>query len=538
VIEPELSAIEANRYPLSSGLIHDLRTPLNVIIGYSELMIEQAEEGAPETFVSDLQKTRAAGKQLLALINDRFRPIPASEAPSEFITPYAQSTTPRTEKRGAERLPEYSTVDKAPARPAHGLLLVVDDIEANRVLLSGRLEREGYVIATAENGKQALELLRTRPIDLMLLDIMMPVMDGYEVLQRLKADVSLRQIPVIMISALHELSSVVRCIEMGAEDYLSKPFNPTLLKARISASLEKKRFRQTERDLEKARQLLETSRQAGMAEVATNILHNVGNVLNSVNVSGRLILDKVERSKVTGITKAVTLLESHKNDLPGFFEDQFTGKRLLEYLSKLDAYLTQEQAEIQKEVQTLLSNILHIKKIVAMQQSYARVSEALETLNIEDLVEDALQLNCGALETGRIKVVREYSECQPIPVEKHRVLQILVNLIRNAMQAFGDAARNDKQVTLRITKENDRMKIAIIDNGIGIAKENMDRIFGHGFTTRKEGHGFGLHSSAIAAKELGGALAVFSEGSGRGAKFTLELPIAEKPKVSVSNIRD
>ena len=119
-----------------------------------------------------------------------------------------------------------------------------------------------------------------------------------------------------------------------------------------------------------------------------------------------------------------------------------------------------------------------------------------------------------------------------------RGLQILVNLIRNAMQAFGDAVRNDKQVTLRITKESDRMKIAIIDNGIGIPKENMDRIFGHGFTTRKEGHGFGLHSSALAAKELGGALAVFSEGSGRGAKFTLELPIAEKPTVSVSNIRD
>ena len=189
MIEPELSAIEANRYPLPSGLIHDLRTPLNVIIGYSELMIEQAEEGGPETFVADLQKTRAAGKQLLALINDRFRPIRALEAPSEFIAPYAESSTSAAEKRGAETLPEFATADKVRPRTAHGLLLVVDDIEANRVLLSGRLEREGYVIATAENGKQALELLRTRPIDLMLLDIMMPVMDGYEVLQRLKADV-------------------------------------------------------------------------------------------------------------------------------------------------------------------------------------------------------------------------------------------------------------------------------------------------------------------------------------------------------------
>jgi two-component system, sensor histidine kinase ChiS len=538
VIEPELSANEATRYALPTGLIHDLRTPLNVIIGYSELMMEQAEEGDQEAFVSDLQKTRAAGKQLLALINDRFRPIRALETPSEIITPYAESTASTAEERGAETLSEYATEDKAILRTAHGLLLVVDDIEANRVLLSARLEREGYVIATAENGRQALQLLRAGSFDLVLLDIMMPIMDGYEVLQRIKADSSLRQIPVIMISALNDLSSVVRCIEMGAEDYLSKPFNPTLLKARIGASLEKKRFRQTERDLEKARQLLETSRQAGMAEVATNILHNVGNVLNSVNVSGRLILDKVERSKVTGITKAVSLLEAHKSDLPGFFEDQFTGKRLLDYLSKLDAYLTQEQAEIEKEVHTLLSNILHIKKIVAMQQRYAGVSEALETLNIEDLVEDALQLNCGALETCRIKVVREYSESQPIPVDKHRVLQILVNLIRNAMQAFDDAAGKDKQVTLRITKENDRMRIAIIDNGIGIPKEHMDRIFGHGFTTRKDGHGFGLHSSALAAKELGGALAVFSEGPGRGAKFTLDLPIAEKPTVSVSNIRD
>jgi two-component system, sensor histidine kinase ChiS len=477
--------------------------------------LSAAEEGGQESFVSDLRKTRAAGKQLLALINDRFRPLRASEMPSEFITPYAESTTSTAEKRGAETWSEYPTADKALPRAAHGLLLVVDDIEANRVLLSARLEREGYVIATAENGRQALEMLRTGPFDLVLLDIMMPIMDGYEALQRLKADVSLRQIPVIMISALDELSSVVRCIEMGAEDYLSKPFNPTLLKARIGASLEKKRFRQTERDLEKARQPLEISRQAGMAEVATNILHNVGNVLNSVNVSGRLILDKVERSKVTGITKAVTLMEAHKSDLPGFFEDQHTGKRLLDYLSKLDAYLTEEQVEIQKEVQTLLSNILHIKKIVAMQQSYARVSETLETLNIEDLVEDALQLNCGALETYRIKVVRDFSGNLPIAVDKHRVLKILVNLIRNAMQAFDDATGKEKQVTLRVTKENDRMKVAVIDNGIGIPKEHMDRIFGHGFTTRKDGHGFGLHSSALAATELGGALTVFSEGSGR-----------------------
>ena len=183
----------------------------------------------------------------------------------------------------------------------------MDDIEANRDVLSRRLERQGYVVATAENGRQALEMLRAGTFDLVLLDIMMPEMDGYEVLQRLKADEALRHIPVIMISALSELDSAVRCIEMGAEDYLPKPFNPTLLKARIGACLEKKRAKQTERELEAAKQLLETSRQAGMAEVATSILHNVGNVLNSVNVSSGVILDKIQKSKVTGLTKAVAL---------------------------------------------------------------------------------------------------------------------------------------------------------------------------------------------------------------------------------------
>jgi two-component system sensor histidine kinase ChiS len=529
VTELALSSTEATRHALPSGLIHDLRTPLNLIIGYSELMMEQAQEQGQEIFVPDLQKTHAAGKQLLALINDNFRPLRALETTSGFTTPHRELTLPTVQKPAVEAFSERLAVNKPAARKAQGSLLVVDDIEANRVLLSSRLERQGYVVATAENGREALEMLRAAAFDLVLLDIMMPVMDGYEVLQRLKADASLRHIPVIMISALNDLDSVVRCIEMGAEDYLGKPFNPILLKARIGACLEKMRVRQAERELEKARQLLEASRQAGMAEVATNILHNVGNVLNSVNVSSRLILDKVERSKVTGITKAVTLLQAHQSDLPGFFEDRLTGQRFLDYLSKLDSYLAQEQIEIQKEVQALLSNILHIKKIVAMQQSYARVSEALETLNIGDLVEDAVQLNCGALETYGIKVVREYSGRQPILTDKHKVLQILVNLVRNAMQAFDDSVGKDKQITLRITSENNRMKIAVIDNGIGIPKDNMDRIFGHGFTTRKDGHGFGLHSGALTAQELGGTLTVSSEGPGRGSKFTLELPMAETP---------
>ena len=196
---------------------------------------------------------------------------------------------------------------------------------------------------------------------------------------------------------------------------------------------------------------------------------------------------------------------------------------------KIQKHLAREQKEILQEIHTLLANILHIKEIVAMQQDYSRVSGVIETLNIEDLVEDALRLNSGALDRYAIKLVREYSEMQPVAVDKHKVLQILVNLISNAKHAFDDSRGNEKQITLRITNANDRVRISVIDNGIGIPAENLIRIFNHGFTTKKNGHGFGLHSGALTAKELGGTLTAFSEGTGRGSEFTLEIPLQKKP---------
>ena len=237
-------ANEAARHALPSGLIHNLRTPLNQIIGYSELLMEQAQEQGQDGFVPDLQKTQAAGRQLLALINDNFHSIYAPDMPAANAHP---TSIPAEAAR--EAFSGDLAAGELAADAAGGFILVVDDIEANRDVLSRRLKRQGHAIATAENGRQALERLRTETFDLVLLDIMMPEMDGYEVLQCLKADETLRHIPVIMISALSELDSVVRCIEMGAEDYLLKPFNPTLLKARIGACLEKKRLRDRERQL-------------------------------------------------------------------------------------------------------------------------------------------------------------------------------------------------------------------------------------------------------------------------------------------------
>jgi len=213
------------------------------------MLIEQARERGQNDFVPDLQKTHTAGKQLLDLINDNFHPIRALDAPAAIAASRGEHATPGEQEPAGQAFPEHPAAGELASGASRGFVLVVDDIETNREVLSRRLERQGYAVATAENGRQALEMLRADIFDLVLLDIMMPEMDGYEVLRRLKADEALRHIPVIMISALSEMDSVVRCIEMGAEDYLPKPFNPILLKARIGACLEKKRARDRETHL-------------------------------------------------------------------------------------------------------------------------------------------------------------------------------------------------------------------------------------------------------------------------------------------------
>jgi hypothetical protein len=277
------------------------------------------------------------------------------------------------------------------------------------------------------------------------------------------------------------------------------------------------------------KQLVDASRQAGMAEVATSVLHNVGNVLNSVNVSSALITEKVRASKVPNLKKAATLIREHETNLGDFFANDPKGKQLPSYLSNLASHLLQEQEEILREAGGLVGNLTHIKEIVSMQQNYAKTSGLLDTLKITDLVEDAINLNNGAISRHQVKLVREFEELPPQLVDKHKVLQILVNLIRNAKHACDDSGRTDKQITLRVANGAGRIKISVADNGIGIPPENLTRIFGHGFTTRKEGHGFGLHSGALAAREIGGSLAAFSEGPGRGATFTLEIPV-KQPK--------
>jgi signal transduction histidine kinase len=278
------------------------------------------------------------------------------------------------------------------------------------------------------------------------------------------------------------------------------------------------------------KQLIDTSRQAGMAEVATSVLHNVGNVLNSVNVSGSLIAEKVRNSKAPNLAKIAAILQAHASDLGQFLAGDPKGKQVVEYIPQLSAHLAREQEELLKETGALLTNVVHIKEIVAMQQNYAKCSGVLELINVKDLVQDAVQMNNGAMDRHHVKLTCVLDEVPQILTDKHKVLQILINLLRNAKHACDDSGRVDKEITLRLARNNGHVAVSIVDNGVGIPAENLNRIFNHGFTTRKDGHGFGLHSGALAAKELGGSLTVKSEGRDRGAAFTLELPVKSPKK--------
>jgi len=269
--------------------------------------------------------------------------------------------------------------------------------------------------------------------------------------------------------------------------------------------------------------LLETSRLAGMAEVATNVLHNVGNILNSVNISAALVIDQVKGSRVSSLGKVAALLHEHTADLGVFITTHPQGRQVPAYLAQLAEHLTKEQQKAIAELELLRHNIEHIKEVVAMQQSYAMVSGVTETVNLTELVEDAVRLT--GVSTRGLKLVRDYAKVPPIEVQKHKVLQILVNLIRNAMFACSESDRRAKQLRIKISTADGAVQIAVMDNGVGIAPENLTRIFNHGFTTRKNGHGFGLHSGALAAKELGGSLTAQSDGLGAGATFTLQLPM-------------
>jgi NO-binding membrane sensor protein with MHYT domain/signal transduction histidine kinase len=286
---------------------------------------------------------------------------------------------------------------------------------------------------------------------------------------------------------------------------------------------------QDERRLELQMQLREVARQAGMAEVATGVLHSVGNLLNSLGVSTTLVLSGLRDSRAGNVARVAKLLAENGDQIGPFLANDPRGREIPAYLTQLGEHLAGENRTLYAEMQAIAAHVEHIGKIVAAQQTYARRGGVSEEVEVTELVDNAIALNFAG--TADVTIRRDYQSAPRLILDRHKLIQILGNLLSNARHALRDLQHGERVLTVRVRPAARALELEIEDTGVGIEGEVLGRLFAFGFTTKKDGHGFGLHASANLAKELGGDISVHSDGPGRGARFTLTLPLTDNVAV-------
>lgn len=282
---------------------------------------------------------------------------------------------------------------------------------------------------------------------------------------------------------------------------------------------------------------MKMSRQAGIAEIATGVLHNIGNALTNANVLTSVMTEKASQSKVAGLAKAAGLMRQHENDLARFLAQDRQGQQLVPYLTQLANHLNQEMADHQKDLAALSENLQHIKQILAAQQSLAKPSNVVEPVDVKDAVERSLAVMSASLRRHNIQVELQAEATPIVSCDRVKLSQVVVNLLTNAKDAIRDVdaadsgqdtrptGKGERRITVRLAAEGEKAVVEVTDTGVGIQAEDLERIFSEGFTTKRDGHGLGLHYSALAAGEMGGKLTASSAGAGKGATFRLTLPL-------------
>ncbi|HLK65284.1 MAG TPA: response regulator [Bryobacteraceae bacterium] len=564
-------------------LRHDLRTPINHILGYTEILLEDFGESGGDQLPDTLREIHSGGRTLLEWIQQslgeslgsvsgaqlqafeaKLRPeaerlLRASEAVKESLhhlegtqealsdmervasafhrlltlvreTVHGPDATPAEPASPAPIPKVQPEVPPAPVRAtpddAAGRLLIVEDNPANRDLLRRRLEKEGHQVQEAENGRQAIDRLASEEFDLMLLDIMMPEMNGFEVLARVKQNPRLNGLPVIMISALDEIQSVVRCIQMGAEDYLPKPFDPVLLRARIGASLEKKRLRDRERrkteELEEALhrlketqdQLVVQEKMASLGALTAGIAHEIKNPLNFVTNFAELSVDLLQ-----DLQQALTPARGSLTPDDSSYLDELTGDLTINL---------QKIREHGKRADSIVRGMLAHSRGGSGQR---------EKVDLNSLVSEAVNLAYHGLRaqdsTFNIALEAEYDKTMPqIQVMAQDLSRVILNIANNGCYAAnqkriqrGDSFRPRLRVTTSHTR--DHAEIRIHDNGTGIPKNALQKIFNPFFTTKPTGVGTGLGLSLsyqIVVEQHKGNIRVNTE-EGEFTEFVITLPL-------------
>jgi two-component system sensor histidine kinase/response regulator len=456
---------------VAPDLLHDLRTPLNQIIGYAEMLCEEGGLDV-EGLSGDLEKIRAAGYRMLMLIDENFTSIAERASASSRRRPTGVRADP------------FVAVAPSP-QVAAGTLLVVDDQPTNRDVLSRRLERQGHTVVTANGGEEALAIMQETAFDLVLLDVMMPDMDGYEVLRRIKSDDRLQHIPVVMISAVEEMQSVVRCISAGAEDYLAKPFNPTLLQARIGACLEKKRSRDRETAL--FDELRENYKRLQEAEKLRDDFRNM------------IVHDL--RTPLTAVIAGVDMLGRQNG------------------LDDLQREMIAIVAGGSRTLLEMINDLLDVEKMEA-----GMMALRYESLSAATLVSKAvgeIRSLAEANETALVTVVEE--GLGHFPGDANKLGRTLVNLIANAIRF---TPRGTVTITAGVD-DGPNVRFAVSDTGRGIPADAFERIFekfGQVDATSRVGTGLGLAFCKLAVEAHGGRITVQST-PGAGSTFSFTVPL-------------
>jgi len=480
-------------------------------------------------------------------------------------------------------------------------ILIVDDNEKNLYSLSRLLESSGHRTVCVNSGQRALQKLLVQPFALILLDVQMPEIDGFETARLIKAREKTRNIPILFITAVRKEEGFVNTgFQLGAVDYITKPVDPNLLQNKVQVFLRLHQQEQElallnntleERVMERTRalqsanaslqheisvrqkteeklellvseletknselakaeetvrelnadlgrrveertaqlkstqkELLEKAHKAGMADIASGVLHNVGNILSSVITSGEIIKQNLASSKLLSFSSANGLLRQNMHRYKDFFSIDPKGERLLSHYLALEGKLVNEQKMYQTDVERILDKAALIRDVVMAQQDYATGGFQSEMLKLDDCVEDALKIQEADIRLYRVEIVKHFKPTPKLFIQRGKTIHILVNLLKNAREA----TLEKKRIVIRVEKKGELAYIAITDSGRGIAAENLNRIFSHGFTTKKGGHGFGLHSCAIAMMEMGGRMWAESDGIGKGASFILEFPCKQQ----------
>jgi signal transduction histidine kinase len=442
--------------------------------------------------------------------------------------------------------PPAQEAGKAGEADSRARVLIVEDTAEMRVFITRALAEE-FQVHTAQDGLEGLQKAEALRPDIIVTDIMMPRLSGDALVRQVRARPELSSTPILLLSALADDDLRIALLGGGAQDYLVKPFREAELKARVRNLAAMKRTRDVleqavamrssdletlarelaarQRQTQAALESLGLARAAGMAEVASNVLHNVGNVLTSAIINMGLLVEAAAASRMGQVSQISTLLEEHRASLADFLTHHPRGSLLPQYISALGEELLHEQAKLKDKLGTVSQHLDQIRAIIQVQQKYARYSLLMEECDLSQVLEDALRLQLPELERQGISLSRDMSPLPALQMDKHKVLHILIHLISNAMSAMEELPPEQRHLRVRLSAEGTRARLQVVDTGTGIAPEIRKNLFRQGFTTRKEGHGLGLHLSALAAQALGGRLLLESDGPGKGATATLELPL-------------